>query len=381
MEATGECNSPLEDSGRYEDDEFEEQEKLDSSGKHNFVGQVHPLLSAPVGASKPVANASAPEPAKVLHGADAEDDYGEDYDDFEESQSSVGDLKVVEEASESGRTSMQMTTSSVFVSDAHPDSPVDTTSDNDIDDHSHEVRLPALAARDEVERVRMHAHRGEETALPLPLPPPAPVQDSLLISEQRAMIAAKRVVEYRENRRQIAAQETAKAAVTKKKREQFRASNRKIYEQMGVSNRSYEQRYADLQEEKKLLAQHEKACRALEENQRWYNRKVAVAVQAGKQKRQTPAHTAHLQARYTDASKMRQRAAVEQAQVIKARQADLRKRALAIASKCTRTEYTRGSYLLSRTIGNNSSLMQRSPSSLLSEPPALPPCHLEQEAA
>ncbi|KAF1320227.1 hypothetical protein FI667_g8549, partial [Globisporangium splendens] len=131
--------------------------------------------------------------------------------------------------------------------------------------------------------VSIHGHRGEVTANTV-LPPPAPSTtpsrsgpvidrqlERLRIAEKSARIAAKRIAEFRETQTQKEAQFAADTTAQKKARQKFRASNQKVYQQMGVSHLTGEQRYQLLIEEKKLKKAHDHAKLKSEKQQRWHN--------------------------------------------------------------------------------------------------------------
>lgn len=389
MEANGASGSPLEGSSCYEDDEFEEHENSSCSPENRSLGsRVHPLEAAnDSGLSKLAISLSAPTLTKpAIDARDADDDDNDDNgdarydtndDDFEDEDMPISVTGAMG-PSAAGESTLHS------ISDAEGSHSLGGSAESlsfvdnigGIGEDVHASTSPVGVVREEADLVRIHCHRGHES---VSLPPPAPVRDApssqqlaeknlqrLRLSKQRSVVAVKRITEFRELQRHRVAQDVADAAVLKKKREQFRASNKKSYDELGVTKVTREQRYAALVEEKKLLARHAKACKALERQQRWYNRTTSGEAEAV-QSRRTPSHAAHLQAKYTDEDKRRQRAEAERAQSIRARQAELHRHALALVSRSTRTAYIRGSYLLQRTRGDggdvdsSSSLPHRHP--------------------
>lgn len=363
--------SPYEDED-YGDDDFEEHDGVPSAKKPQSlaaVGQVHPLDSVSDDAAK---LAAARKADAALAGDEVDDDEegGGEYsdDDFEGEKTAPSVEKFAVPTtfkvnllakSEDDTSTAALVTYSTSNDDTDGDGDADNgdcVTDSSADAQQQDTaHREATAAKPAGNVVSLHAHREPEALLPSP-PPIDPTsslqhdtetkrQQVLLLSEKRASVAAKRVLEYREIQAQHEAQQAAEAAVSKKKREHFRASNRNIYEQMGVSKLTGEQRYQLLIEEKKLLKQHRDANAKLEKHQRWYNAKAAES----NRKSLAPAHVAELQAQYRGICKQRHRDTVQRSQIIKAHQVELHQQAQEIVAKCTLTQYIRGSYLLKIT--------------------------------
>lgn len=355
--------SPYE-SEDYADDDFEEQDGALSGNKFQSLavaGQVHPL--------DPLIDSAAP-PAVVKTGDDDEegyDDGGSDYSDFEGEKTALSASKpsALTLQVENRALPVLLRSSIAGKGNAHDDGDDVESADNRSEtDHS-----VTGHAKLKIDLVSIHAHRE-----PL-LPPPAPVHRSFLqrdtveitlqqlrLSEQCASIAAKRILEYRGTQAQREAEQAAEAAAAKKERGQFRASNRKIYEQMGVSKLTGEQRHQVLVEERKLLKQHRDVSAKLEKQQRWYNAKATTGYN---RKSLAPVHVAELQVQHSDFYKQIQRDTVQRSQNIKAHQVELHQQAHAIVAKCTQTQYVRGSYLLKKAKPRQSQMKTRSKSELL----------------
>lgn len=229
--------------------------------------------------------------------------------------------------------------------------------------------------KEPLDLVRIHAHRNQEK---IAQPPPAPSMPGasersadmekrlqlLRISEKSAIVAAKRVVAFREMQTQNEAQRAAETAALKNKRIALRASDRKIYQQMGVSHLTGDQRYQLLVEEQQLMKKHQKAVEKLEKQKRWYNVKTATS-DSKKKKNMAAAHVAALKERELEKRKHWYRETVLRDQHIKIQKDSLHNEAKAIITACTQTEYVRGSYLLkvAATKPRQSSLRKSIPSS------------------
>lgn len=377
--------SPYEDEG-YGDDDFEEHDGVPSTKKPQSLaaaGQVYPLDSVSDDAAK-LAGARKADAALAGDEVDDDEEGGGEYsdDDFEGKKTAPSVEKAAVPTtykvnllakSEDDTSTAALVSYSTFNDDADDDGDtdngdcvMDSSADAQQQDAAHREATADKPARN---LVSLHAHQEPEALLPPPPPPIDPIsslqhdtetkrQQVLRLSEKRASVAAKRVLEYREIQAQREAQQAAETAVSKKKREHFRASNRKIYEQMGVSKLTGEQRYQLLIEEKKLLKQYRDASAKLEKHQRWYNAKAAES----NRKSLAPAHVAELQAQYRGICKQRHRDTVQRSQIIKAHQVELQQQAQEIVATCTQTQYIRGSYLLKTTAKTEQTQKMRSKS-------------------
>ncbi|GAB9466546.1 hypothetical protein Gpo141_00003918 [Globisporangium polare] len=355
------ASSPYDDE-EYADDDLEEQDGVPSGKKAQIIaaaGQVRPLdpFSDDVGKLA----VGKETDAVRTPGDEVEDDEGNDGEYSDDGFEHEKIAPSVEKAALSAaleETQQQAERDG----DAVPGAPVKYSRSNDdadggdgdaalessLDSEQQDAALrEATTAKAAVDLVTVHAHRTPETVMP----PPAPAyrtstqrnpiakrqQQELRLSEKRASVAAKRILEYRERQAQREAQQAAEAAASKKKREQFRASNRKVYEQMGVSKLTGEQRYQLLVEEKKLVKQHRDTSAKLEKHQRWYNAKATEP----NRKSLALVHVAELQEQYRGKCLRRHRNSVQRSQTIKAHQIELHQQAQAIVAKCTHTQYSK----------------------------------------
>uniref|UniRef100_K3X8T9 Uncharacterized protein n=1 Tax=Globisporangium ultimum (strain ATCC 200006 / CBS 805.95 / DAOM BR144) TaxID=431595 RepID=K3X8T9_GLOUD len=182
------------------------------------------------------------------------------------------------------------------------------------------------------------------SVLPLPAPSITPSRSNpdtdrqlerLRIAEKSARIAAKRITEFRETQAQKKVQFAIDAAAQKKARQKFRASNQKVYQQMGIYHLTGEQRYQLLVEEKKLKKAHDQAKLKLETQQRWYNVKRAANLD---KTAETLAHMEKLEQLEQQNHERWHRETVQRSLHIKQRQAALRKEAKTIINACTRSD-------------------------------------------
>lgn len=337
------------DDGDYDNDDFEDNDALASTAKQQSPvatrdGQVHPLQPTDAPSKLSVTTAVVSDASTSAENEDDDDDTYSD-DNAEDEQEEIGSSKL--------SLALPLALKQEQLLDVeHASSSVDH------EDDSHTAPPAQHLESVVVDLVSIHAHRRDDGPTS---PPPVPVQalnlqqlehertmQRLRLSAQRASVAAKRVVEYREVQARREAHEQAEAAALKKKREQFRASNRKHYDVMGVCRLTGEQRFAELVEETALLKQHRKACAELERRQRWYNQRAVVRASdtTAAQRCFAPAHVAHLETRDREERQHRHDNTVGRAQRIRTQQAELHRRAVALVNKSTCVEYVRGSFLL-----------------------------------